>query len=133
MDRPLVTNNKERGRGFVSYHHVFRARKSAKVCITTKAKPEDEAVSKEKKAQLLDKLEQSLAEIETPDHMKVICKNSTEKLEREQKLQVLGLLHEFSYIFAKNPKDIGKTTLITHDVPTGNAKPVCQAARRQSP
>ena len=67
-------------------------------------------MSKEKKAQLLDKLEQSLAEIETPDHMKVICKNSTEKLEREQKLQVLGLLHEFSDIFAKNPKDIGKTT-----------------------
>ena len=128
-----AANNKEGGRGFVSYHHVFRARKSAKVCITTKAKPEDEAVSKEKKAQLLDKLEQSLAEIETPDHMKVICKNSTEKLEREQKLQVLGLLHEFSDIFAKNPKDIGKTTLITHDVPTGNAKPVCQAARRQSP
>ena len=66
---PLAENNEEGGRGFVSYHHVFRARKSAKICMATKAKPEDEAVSEEKKAQLLDKLEQSLAEIETPDQI----------------------------------------------------------------
>ena len=36
-------------------------------------------------------------------------------------------------IFAKDSIDIWKTTLITHDVNTGNAKPVSQPVRRQSP
>ena len=46
---------------------------------------------------------------------------------------VTVLLVYFEDIFAKNEADIGKTHLITHDVDTGDAKPVAQSIRRQSP
>ena len=68
-----------------------------------------------------------------PEHVKILFEKSQEDLTPEYTKQVYELLQEYSDIFAKDSKDIGKTTLITHDVNTGNAKPVSQQVRRQSP
>ena len=46
-----------------------------------------------------------------------------------------SIANDYAYedIFAKHEADIGKTHLIIHDVDTGDAKPVAQSVRRQSP
>ena len=68
-----------------------------------------------------------------PPHLQQLVEDSVANLTVMQKKTVTVLLFHFSDIFAKDETDIGKTHLITHDVDTGDAKPVAQSVRRQSP
>ena len=68
-----------------------------------------------------------------PEHIQPLIENSTVALSEKQKNMVTVLLTHYSDVFAKDEADIGKTHLITHDVDTGDARPVAQAVRRQSP
>ena len=72
-------------------------------------------------------------EIQIPEHIKQLHEKTVKMLTKDQEKLVTALLTEYADIFAKDGRDIGKTTLIAHDVDTGNAKPVSQAVRRMSP
>ena len=128
------TSTKERGEKDKRFCHlVFKDPTEQKLCANMSREEIKPEVREEKQAQLATQLEQSLRNIEMPEHMKIIHEKSTKGLSAENKTRVTEMLYSFSDIFAKDSKDIGKTTLITHDVCTGTAKPVCQAVRRQSP
>ena len=68
-----------------------------------------------------------------PEHVRELYTKSIEDVREEYRGPIAELLREFQDIFATNPADIGKTTLIVHDIDTGGAAPVHQRARRQSP
>ena len=68
-----------------------------------------------------------------PEHIEQLLCDSVKDLSEEQMKMVTVLLTHYSDIFAKTEADIGKTHLITHDVDTGDARPVAQSVRRQSP
>ena len=68
-----------------------------------------------------------------PEHMAGLVHTATENLPPDEAMRVTLLLLSFQDVFARHEADIGRTTLITHDVDTGDAKPVAQAVRRQSP
>ena len=102
-------------------------------CVETQKSAPETTQKPTPTADMMEKLNRLLQKTEMPEHMKVIHEKSTVNLEPSEQARVTDLLLEFEDIFAKDSKDIGKTTLITHDVNTGDAKPVCQAVRRQSP
>ena len=52
------------------------------------------------------------------------------QLNPDQDARFRGLLTRYADQFAKNSNDIGLTTLIKHDIPTGDEPPVCQRVRR---
>ena len=68
-----------------------------------------------------------------PEHLQDLYTKSIADVGETYRGAVASLLREFEDIFAKDPADIGRTTLIVHDIDTGNAAPVHQRARRQSP
>ena len=72
-------------------------------------------------------------EIEVPEHVRALCDKTIEEVPRHLACRVKSLLRDYSDIFAVDSNDIGKTDIITHDVDTGDAKPISQAVRRQSP
>ena len=68
-----------------------------------------------------------------PEHLGDLYERSTNGLHEEECKRIKEMMVAFSDIFATSPKDIGRTTLIVHDIYTGRATPVHQRARRQSP
>ena len=68
-----------------------------------------------------------------PEHIQGLVDSATKELCEEERMRVTLLLVAYQDIFARDEADIGKTTLIEHDVDTGDAKPVAQTMRRQSP
>ena len=68
---------------------------------------------------------------ELPDHVKVLYKDSLPRLETQDlRDKVAWLLYTYADCFAVNNDDIGKATLIKHDIDTGDAQPVRQRCRR---
>lgn len=55
---------------------------------------------------------------------------STKELTKEQSEKFGILLDRFSDVFATSSKDIGFTTVIEHEIDTGEARPVKQPTRR---
>ena len=84
--------------------------------------------------------EATAAEVETeynavtvPEHIAELVAKATTTMEPGERMRVTLLLVEYADVFAAHEADIGRTTLIEHDVDTGDARPVAQAVRRQSP
>ena len=68
-----------------------------------------------------------------PEHMQQLLENTLQQVEDEEERKAITLLLiGYQDIFAVDETDIGRTDVITHDVDTGNHKPVCQPLRRQS-
>ena len=68
-----------------------------------------------------------------PEHIKDLVAKATTSMAASEVMRVTLLLVEYADVFASHDADIGRTTLIEHDVDTGDARPVAQAVRRQSP
>ena len=68
---------------------------------------------------------------EIPEHLKPLFKDSISRLETPKlKRRLANVFKEYAHCFAKDSDDIGKTTLIKHDIDTGDEPPVRQRGRR---
>ena len=67
---------------------------------------------------------------EIPPHLQELYDKSSKKLNDEEKQQFKTLLIKYQNAFSKDPKDIGTTDLIEHNINTGNANPIRQHPRR---
>ena len=68
---------------------------------------------------------------EIPEHLKPLFKDSISRLETPKlKRRLANVFKEYAHCFAKDSDDIGKTTLIKHDIDTGDEPPVRQRCRR---
>ena len=65
-----------------------------------------------------------------PLHLVDLYERSVGQLNSEQQEAVKSLLIEFSDVFSAGPGDIGRTSLVTHQISTGDARPIRQQARR---
>ena len=54
----------------------------------------------------------------------------TLNLPPERKSELLSLLNEFPYLFALDPTELGRTSLVTHRIDTGDSVPIRQQPRR---
>ena len=69
----------------------------------------------------------------TPERLGVISNlldRSAEHLSAMQKEEVRELLIEFNEVFSTGDDDLGHTSLVTHRIDTGDAKPIKQSPRR---
>ena len=69
---------------------------------------------------------------ELPDHLKALFEETcqTEGLNEIVKEKLRGLLCKHAAVFARDDKDLGLTNMVTHDIETGDAKPIRQPPRR---
>ena len=68
-----------------------------------------------------------------PEHLQQLLENTLQQIDDDsEKKAITLLLIAYQDIFAVDETDIRRTDVITHDVDTGNHKPVCQPLRRQS-
>ena len=58
---------------------------------------------------------------------------SSEQLTEEESQTVAGLLHRHKDVFSLSEQDLGRTNLVTHNIDTGDARPIKQHPRRTSP
>ena len=84
--------------------------------------PEEQLGSVEK----LERLEDDI-----PEHLVDLYEKSSVDLDPEQKQKLASLLIKYGDTFSSSPKDIGCTDLISHEIDTGNAKPIRVPLRRQ--
>ena len=63
---------------------------------------------------------------ELPEHLKELYEDTCQKesLSETAKMGLRALLTKHSSLFAKNDDDLGQTTLVAHDIDTGEAAPV---------
>ncbi|CAG2205410.1 unnamed protein product [Mytilus edulis] len=55
---------------------------------------------------------------------------TSDKLSRSEKQKVKSLVQEYESLFAKTDSDLGKTSLVKHEIETGNARPFKEPPRR---
>ncbi len=68
---------------------------------------------------------------EIPDHLTDLYEAiSGERLDQSQKTQLARVLATFQDVFAKNSEDLGKTSVVKHEINTGGTRPIRQPARR---
>ena len=67
---------------------------------------------------------------QTPPHLHELLRTSSEKLSPEQQNAVRRLLQRQSQVFSVDKEDIGRTHLVQHKIPTGDATPIRQHPRR---
>ena len=65
-----------------------------------------------------------------PDHLKDLYERTVIGMNMEQQGQVAKLLNKYSEVFSKSDGDIGRTGIIKHRIPTGDAQPIKQRPRR---
>jgi transposase InsO family protein/predicted aspartyl protease len=65
-----------------------------------------------------------------PQHLQELYDRCRTDLDPEQTKALAGLLAEFQDVFVGPDGQMGRTTLVKHQIDTGNARPVRQAARR---
>ena len=65
-----------------------------------------------------------------PLHLVDLYERSIGQLNSEHQEDLKSLLIEFSGVFSAGPGDIGRTNLVTHQINTGDARPIRQQARR---
>lgn len=68
--------------------------------------------------------------VSLPSEILELFSNASEMLSAEQQQMLLELLHKHESVFAKSPTDLGRTSLIQHEIDTGDARPIRQAVRR---
>ena len=65
-----------------------------------------------------------------PGHLKDLYERTITDMNFEQKVQVAKLLKKYSDVFSESDNDIGRTCIIKHRIPTGDAHPIKQRPRR---
>ena len=69
-------------------------------------------------------------EAEIPPHVRPSVDSLPGDLTESERLQAIDLICGYAHIFSKDEFDLGRTHLITHNIDTGNAKPIRQSLRR---
>lgn len=70
-------------------------------------------------------------ELSVPAHLTDLYKKSSVSLDADQKRKLASLLVEYGPSFSTSSTDIGSTTLVGHEINTGNAQPFRLPLRRQ--
>ncbi|CAC5366411.1 unnamed protein product [Mytilus coruscus] len=60
----------------------------------------------------------------------IIAQITSDKLSRSEKQKVKSLVQEYGSLFAETDSDLGKTSLVKHEIETGNARPFKEPPRR---
>ena len=68
--------------------------------------------------------------VKVPEHLRDLYTRTIAGLNLDQQRQVANLLSKYSDVFSKNDSDLGRTEIIKHKIPTGNAQPIKQPPRR---
>ena len=68
--------------------------------------------------------------VKVPAHLRDLYTRTIAGLNLDQQRQVANLLSKYSDVFSKNDSDVGRTGIIKHKIPTGNAQPIKQPPRR---
>src|SRR5712675_2781705 len=66
------------------------------------------------------------------DHLKPVFDSLPSTLSVEEREGAIEFIKEYPDVFSKSEFDLGRTTLITHNIDTGDAKPIRQGLRRQA-
>lgn len=69
-------------------------------------------------------------ECELPPHLHDLYERSCKHLQSIDRIKLKQLLVKHSELFAKSGDDLGRTSLVTHKIDTGDARPIKQAPRR---
>ena len=67
---------------------------------------------------------------QVPDHLKDLYQKTVEGMNKGQQRQVAKLLNKYSNVFSETDDDIGRTGVLKHRIPTGEAQPIRQPLRR---
>ncbi|VDH91114.1 Hypothetical predicted protein [Mytilus galloprovincialis] len=59
-----------------------------------------------------------------------LLNRTSDKLSRSEKQKVKSLVQEYESLFAETDSDLGKTSLVKHEIETGNARPFKEPPRR---
>ena len=65
-----------------------------------------------------------------PEHIRDLYERASDGTTGQQRAQIRRLLLKYSHIFSSTDSDLGRTGIITHQIPTGNARPIKQPLRR---
>ena len=57
-------------------------------------------------------------------HVQPLIDNLPPDLTTEERVKATALIHEYSHLFSKSDRDMGRTGLLTHVINTGDAKPI---------
>ena len=69
---------------------------------------------------------------EVPVHLRELYQTSKTALNASDSEKLAQLLSEYSYVFWTGPGDLGRTTLVTHDIKLKSEQPIKQKARRMA-
>ena len=72
----------------------------------------------------------SLPQQEVPEHLTDLLQRSTKDLPVTEHSKVRQLLMDYQDIFSTGGTDLGRTSVVKHDINTGDAPPIKQQARR---
>ena len=93
---------------------------------------EEKSVKEEFEGLPADTLKQMLIdEIDAiPEHVKDLYARSTTHLDLVERIILAQFITEYADIFAKDDMDLGRCTILEHEIDTGDAKPIRQPMRR---
>ena len=74
-------------------------------------------------------------DLRVPSHLESLFANSVPHCESdEEKVALAGFLSEFADVFSKDDLDIGRTSLVEHEIPIlPDSRPISHAPRRLGP
>jgi transposase InsO family protein len=77
-------------------------------------------------------LSENVNQEEVPTHLKELFDQTCdrEKLNDEMRAKLKALLAKYGTLFAKNNLDLGRTSIVEHDIDTGDSPPIRQPPRR---
>ena len=67
---------------------------------------------------------------QVPEHLKDLFDRTVVGMDNKQKKEVSRLMSKYSEVFAKSDNDIGRSGIIKHGIPTGNAQLIKERPRR---
>jgi len=62
----------------------------------------------------------------TYEHIQSVVDSLPSELSFEERLEAVGLLHQYQDVFSRHEYDLGRTTLIEHKIDTSDARPIKQ-------
>lgn len=65
-----------------------------------------------------------------PEHLKDLIDRSSAHLPPDEQNKLKDLLCSYQHLFSKDSSDLGHTTLVRHEINTGNSRPIKQRPRR---
>jgi len=64
-------------------------------------------------------------------HLSKLMEGVDERVSEEQRVELIKILREYSDVFSAGELDLGETSLATHQIDTGDARPMRKTLRRQ--